>query len=462
MSATVGDFILDSSYADLPHQAVHGAKRALVDCIGVMLAGSREDLVDIACSIFSSFESPNGAPVFGRGFKTEPSAAAMINGISAHALDYDDSSETMYGHPSASVLPACLAITATRSISGREFLLAYSVGIEVGSKLMLSFTNHYDWGWHSSSTLGSLGAAAACAKLLSLDRSATRRALGIAASLASGCKQNFGTMTKPLHLGNAARNGVLATLLAERGFTSDEDDALAGPQGFCKVFSGDGNYNLQSTLDALGKPWELADPGIRIKLYPCCTSNHRSVEGAILLAKEFDIIPEDIDRVECGVPWRELEILIRPDPQTGVEATFSIQYCVARALISRDLVLLHFDIDQVLEPRVRSLMKKVSMHVHPEGRKEVLTRELAETRVIMNDGRVLVKKVYEQEGHPTRPLTDEQVYLKFRQCASRVLNEDELGAVFDICWRLESSADMSQVIKELDMSVKGSNGTSSC
>src|SRR5581483_735909 len=292
----------------------------------------------------------------------------------------------------------------------------------------------------------------ACAKVLSLDRSATARALGIAASLASGIKQNFGTMTKPLHLGNAARNGAFAALLSERGFTSDEEDALGGPQGFCKVFSGGGEYNLQSTVNALGNPWEVADPGIRIKLFPCCTSNHRAVEAAIDIARNYEVNPEDIAKIECGVPWRELEILIRNDPQSGVEATFSIQYCVARAMISRELVLSHFDTHQVMDPRVRSLMKKVSMYVHPEGRKEVMTRELAETSVTMKDGSVLVKKVYEQEGHPSRPLSDEQVRRKFNECASRALNEKGVHDVLELCWRVDELPDVSHLLNTLTAS----------
>jgi 2-methylcitrate dehydratase PrpD len=229
---------------------------------------------------------------------------------------------------------------------------------------------------------------------------------------------------------------------------------LGGAQGFCKVFSGGGEYNLQRTLDALSKPWEVADPGIRIKFYPCCTSNHRSVEAGIFIAKTYDLNPDEIERVDCGVPWRELEILIRNDPDSGVEAAFSIQYCVARAIISRELVLSHFDTDQVLDPRVRSLMKKVSMYVHPEGRKEVLIRELAETSVTMKDGRVLVKKVYEQEGHPSRPLSDEQVRQKFKECASRALHEDGVGDVLEKCWSIEDLPNMSLVLNALSGSIK--------
>ncbi|MEL7567114.1 MAG: MmgE/PrpD family protein [Dehalobacterium sp.] len=449
MTSGITDFIVGSMDYCLNSQAIHGAKRAMIDCIGVMLAGSKEEVAEIACQTYSPYQAVNATPVFGRNFKIEPTTAALLNGISAHALDYDDSSETMYGHPSGSVLPACLALASIRPVSGRDFLLAYITGIEIASKMSLSVPGHYDWGWHNSSTLGSLGAAAACARLLSLDSSATGRTLGIAASLASGIKQNFGTMTKPLHMGNAARNGVLAALLAERGFTSDKD-ALGGPQGFCKVFSGGGAYKLEETLRSLGNPWEVADPGIRIKLYPCCTSNHRPVESVILIAKEYDIDPREIARVDCGVIYKVPDILIRSDPHSGVEAKFSLQYCVARALISRKLILPHFDTEQVLDPLVRSLMKKVSMYVHEEGRKEVMTRQFAETGVIMKDGRVLVKRVYEQEGHPSRPLTDEQVCLKFKECASRVLNKVGVSNILDLLWNVETLPNMNPVLKVLD------------
>lgn len=446
---TLSDFIVKTSFNDLPASAVHGAKRAILDCIGVMLAGSREDASKIAAELFMKFKNQNGAPVVGLGFAIEPTIAAMLNGISAHVLDYDDSSVSLTGHPSASVVAACLALASQTSVSGRDFLLAYIIGVEIEVKMALSIPEHYNWGWHNTSTFGVFGATAACSRLLSLTTDETGRALGVAASLASGLRQNFGTMTKSLHTGNAARGGLLASMLAKGGFTSDSEEAIRGPRGFCKVFSGGGAYDLQKTLRSLGNPWEVSDPGIRIKLYPCCTSNHRPIEATILLTKEQDIRPDEVEKIECGVIFRVPENLIRNEARTGIEAKFSLQYCVARALISRSVVISHFDDVQVVDPDVQELMKRISMYVHPEGRKEVMQRQFAEVKITLKNGKTYCKRVYEQEGHPLRPLTDEQVKSKFMNCATRTYESNKSRSLLELLWRIDSIPCIEPILEML-------------
>lgn len=437
---------MKTSFDDFPKSAVHGAKRAILDCIGVILAGSREDASRIAAKSFIKFKNQKGAPVVGMGILLEPTIAAMLNGISAHVLDYDDSSETLLGHPSGPVVAACLSLLPQVILSGKDFITAYILGIEIESKMALSIPEHYDWGWHNTSTFGALGAAATCSKILSLDVNKASHALGIAASLASGLRQNFGTMTKPLHSGNAARNGLLASLLAKEGFTSDYEKAISGPMGFCKVFSGGGPIDLPKTIQSLGNPWEVSDPGIRIKLYPCCTSNHRPIEATILLAKEHNIKPDDVKKIEVGVVYRVPEILIRNNAKTGPEAKFSLQYCVSRALISRNITIEHFNDVQVLDPKVQSLMKKVSMYVHPEGLKEVMQRQFAEVKITLKNGKNYVKRVYEQEGHPKRPLSDEQVKIKFLNCATQVYSYNDAVNLLELFWSIESIPKMERIL----------------
>jgi len=441
----IPEFISEATLGQIPAAGIHGAKRNLLDTVGVILAGCHEEVTRLAVEALGKHPSASGSPVIGYPLATEPCTAALLNGVAAHALDYDDSSETMFGHPSGELVSALLSVAPGRAVTGADLLLAYAVGVEVESKLSNAVPDHYDWGWHNTSTLGSIGAAAASAKLLGLDLDATGMAVGIGASLASGIKQNFGTMTKPLHMGNAARNGVLAGLLAENGFTADQQ-AVGGPQGFAKVYSGSGSYNMNAMLESLGNPWEVADPGLRVKLYACCTSNHRPVEAAVLLSKEYNIDPAEIERVDCGVIYKVPDILIRSDPRSGVEAKFCLQYCVARALVSGRLSISHFDQAQVLDPSLRPLMAKVFMYVHPEGRKETMTRQLAEVTIKMRDGRTLTRKVYEQEGHPLRPLSDEQVRNKFIDCATRVLRAAEAQRLMDYLWDIENKPSVQPVL----------------
>jgi len=441
----IPEFISEATLGQIPPAGIHGAKRNLLDTIGVILAGCHEEVTRLAVEALGKHPSASGSPVIGYPLDAEPCTAALLNGVAAHALDYDDSSETMFGHPSGEVVSALLALASGLPVSGAEFLLAYAVGVEVEAKMSLAMPDHYDWGWHNTSTLGSIGAAAGCARLLGLPRESATMAVGIASSLASGVKQNFGTMTKPLHMGNAARNGVIAALLAKNGFTADEQ-AVGGPQGFAKVYSGSGSYDMKATLESLGNPWEVADPGLRIKLYPCCTSNHRPVEAAVLLSNEHKIDPAEIERVDCGVIYKVPDILIRSDPSSGVEAKFCLQYCVARALTSGRLSISHFDLEQVLDPSLRPLMKRVFMYVHPEGRKETMTRQLAEVTIKMRDGRVFTRKVYEQEGHPLRPLSDEQVRNKFMDCATRVLRKGQAQGLMNYLWDIESKPGVQPVL----------------
>ncbi len=444
----IPEFISEATLEQIPPAGIHGAKRNLLDTIGVILAGCHEEVTRVAVEALGKYPSASGSPVIGYPLTTEPCTAALLNGVAAHALDYDDSSETMFGHPSGEVVSALLALAPGLDVPGAEFLLAYAVGVEVEAKMSLAMPDHYDWGWHNTSTLGAIGAAAGCAKLLGLSRQSAAMAVGIAASMASGIKQNFGTMTKPLHMGNAARNGVLAALLARNGFTADEQ-AVDGPQGFAKVYSGSGSYDMGAVLRSLGNPWEVDDPGLRIKLYPCCTSNHRPVEAAVLLATEHKIDPAEIERVDCGVIYKVPEILIRSDPSSGVEAKFCLQYCVARALTSGRLSISHFDQEQVLDPSLRPLMKKVFMYVHPEGRKEAMARQLAEVTIKMRDGTVFTRKVYEQEGHPLRPLSDAQVKSKFVDCATRVVTEQEAARLMDYLWDIDNKPSVRPVLDVL-------------
>src|SRR4051812_8769127 len=288
------------SYADLPHEAVHWAKAAILDTVGVTLAGAAEPCTQIVARVLAAGTGAGSGEclIFGTDRRAAPLDAALVNGTAAHALDFDDVSNSMGGHPSAPIVPALFAAGEILDSTGREFIAAYVAGFETETRIGRGVNlHHYEKGWHPTATLGVFGAAAACSHLMGLDRAKTAQALAIASSLASGIKANFGTMTKPLHVGRTARSGLFAAMLAREGFTAN-DAALEHRQGFLYVFNGAGNFDAEKILADWGRPYDLVSPGIGIKMHPCCGSTHPPVDAMLMLRAEHDIVPDKVARIE--------------------------------------------------------------------------------------------------------------------------------------------------------------------
>src|SRR3954466_11305062 len=263
----IAERIGDISYSDLPREAVHWAKAAILDTIGVTLAGAAEPCTQIVARVLSAGadRSEGECLIFGTDRRAAPLDAALINGTAAHALDFDDVSNSMGGRPSAPIVPALFAAGEIFDSTGRDVIAAYVAGFETETRIGRGVNlHHYEKGWHPTATLGVFGAAASCCHLMALDRAKTAQALAIAASLASGVKANFGTMTKPLHVGHTARNGLFAAQLAREGFSAN-DAALEHKQGFLRVFNGIGNFDADAILADWGRPYDLVSPGIGIK-----------------------------------------------------------------------------------------------------------------------------------------------------------------------------------------------------
>src|SRR5499433_4225470 len=268
----LADRIAEVTFEALPREAVATAKKGILDTVGVTLAGAKEDTTAVVARTLRWTAGQGAALIFGGRERVDALSAALINGTAAHALDFDDCNNTLGGHPSAPILPALFALADERPVDGRAFITAYVAGFETECKLGLGVNfHHYTKGWHATATLGVHGAAAAACHLMRLDARRTATALAIACSLASGIKANFGTMTKPLHVGHCARNGLLAALLAEQDFTANAG-AFEHVQGFLDVFNGPGTYDTARILAHWGAPFDVVEPGIAIKQYPCCGS----------------------------------------------------------------------------------------------------------------------------------------------------------------------------------------------
>ncbi len=438
----IADKIIHTRYGDLPLEAVHWAKVAILDTLGVTVAGSREPLSQIVREVLSEEGGRPECTVLGLDIKTSIQNAAWANGVLSHALDYDDISNTLGGHPSVPVLPPLLALAERRAFAGKEFLLAYAVGFETECKIGrgVNFV-HYDRGWHPTSTLGIFGAAAASAKLLGLSVTDCSRALAMAASMASGIKANFGTMTKPLHIGQAARNGLLATLLASKGFSASLE-AFEARQGFCNVYNGEGQYRLEAMTERWGEPFDLVQPGVAIKQYPCCGSTHSAIDALLSLVRTQDLKPEDVVCVEAAIHVRRLVHVNRPAPKSGLEGKFSLQYCLARVLLERQVKLSHFRDDTIDEPQVRKIMEKIKVAPHPRMEWKSTEHFGAEVSVELRNGEKIKALQERAVGRgPEIPLPQSLLKAKFLDCWSQVFPRATGAEVIDKVETLETLAD---------------------
>ena len=430
-------------FEDLPPQAVRAAKVGILDLVGVTLAGMVEPTTRILAGVLAS---DGDSVVFGTTRRTSALDAALINGTASHALDFDDMNNTLGGHPTAPILPALFALADQHPVDGRQFITAYVAGFETESKLGLAVNfHHYSKGWHPTATLGVFGAAAAASRLLGLDADRTAIALAIAASMSSGLKANFGTMTKPLHVGHCSRNGLFAALLARDGFTANPG-ALEHKQGFLEVFNGAGAYDVGPIAARWGAPFDIVSPGIALKQYPCCGSTHPAIDVMIDLARRHDLKPAAVARIESWTHERRLQHTNRPDPQSELDAKFSVQYCLARALVDRSVKIEDFENDAVRNPNVRALLPRIHAATYGADRFPADKHFGAEVAVTLTDGRIVSGKIEEPLGRSAQsPLPADRLREKFVNCAARVLPRAVAPALADQIEAIDTIADLRQL-----------------
>ncbi|HYN09913.1 MAG TPA: MmgE/PrpD family protein [Vicinamibacterales bacterium] len=442
--ATLAKFIVT---AKPPAPARHRAATAFLDTVGVTLAGAGEPA---AKAVQDAVAAPGTGQsiVFGTPIRTSPGAAALANGTAAHALDYDDMCFVSLAHPSAPLVPAALAVAELRAASGQAALEAYVLGFEIEARLGIRMQpRHYQRGWHPTSTLGTLGAAAAASRLLGLDLDATSHALAIAASQASGLKENFGTMIKPLHAGLAAHNGIMAALLAERGLTGSAL-ALDGPQGFLTAMDGQ-HPDLGDTAADLGTRWEILDTGITVKLYPSCAGTHPALDALLLLRRRERFTAADVEAIEIDVDSIAPTILIHDRPSSGLEGKFSMPFCAAAAVVHGRVGLDTFEPDVLGDSDVRALMSRITMHADAgfDGAAPPLTQSRVTVR--LRDGRTLVQSAHGARGYPDQPASDDELAAKFKACASRTLSGAGVERALAMLRAIDTAVDVREVTKSL-------------
>jgi 2-methylcitrate dehydratase PrpD len=440
LTARLAQFACQTTLGDLPPRAIATAKAGIVDCLGVMLAGSREPLASILIDVTRALGGEPHATVVGHGYKTSLPRAAMINGAMGHALDFDDTTVALKGHPSVVFLPPVLAAAEASSAGGADVLLGYAIGFEVACAVGAGMGLDY-WdglGWHPTGPLGCLGAAAGTARLLGLDEERTVTAIGIAASQASGLRENFGTMTKPLHAGHAAETGVTAALLARAGCTASPT-AIEGRFGFLHAFSGGRGYDADLATARLGGRLALIDSGIAIKTYPSCGSTHAAVEALLQILRRHPIDPTEVRHVEVRVNFDPPRSLIYDHPRTPMEGRFSMQYCIATALVDRQLGLGSFTDAKLRRPETQQLMRKIQLVRHP-GRagRPSFEEPYHEVQVALGDGRVLRDRAPDRSDGRVDEATMLAIAAKYRDCAALTLSPESVESSLRLASAIET------------------------
>jgi 2-methylcitrate dehydratase PrpD len=444
--AALGQFVVDAQTSAAARRV---AAQAFLDTVGVILAGVPEDASRIVREVIAD-ENSGVNVVLGTSMFASPSSAAFANGTAAHALDFDDMCFVSLAHPSAPLVPACIAAAESVGASGRALLDAYIVGFEIEARLgRVMNPRHYERGWHCTSTLGTIGAAAASSRLFGLNAGVTAHALAIAASEASGLKENFGTMVKPLHAGLAARNGVLAALLARRGMTASPQ-ALDGTQGFLHAFDS-AQASLGEAARDLGSRWEIVETGITVKLYPSCAATHPTLDAILDLRRAEGFSGEDVDRLDVAVDSITPTVLIHDRPTSALEAKFSMPFCAAAAVVFGAVDVATFEEAALADPRLAAVMERVAMRVEPSF--DAIGPPLTEGRVsiALRDGRVLCQEAHGARGYPDRPASDEQLASKFRGCARRALSDISAERVLELLKRIEALADVRILTAALEV-----------
>ncbi len=420
----VGQFVASTRYEDIPEDVIELGKKSILDGLGLALAGSRAQTGSICREYLGHLGICDGkSSIIGSSIKTSPRFAAFVNGVSIHADDFDDTQlsaakDRVYGllvHPTVPVLPAVLAVTEGRAISGKEFMLAYHLGVEVECKIAEAISpRHYQDGFHSTGTCGPFGSAAACAKLLQFDLSKIRNTFGLAASQSGGLRENFGTMTKPFQAGHAAESGLLSAGLVSLGWTAAEQ-ILEAERGFFHALGG--SFDPGAIMDRLGKPWTFTSPGISLKPYPSGSLSHPAMTELARLINAHKLQPTQVQKLDIGANHQMTTTLLHHRPKTGLEAKFSMEFCLAILLLRGKAGLNEFSDPVVQSADVQEMIGRVNFYVEPEAESAGFDKMTSLLRIHLRDGRVISGRADFAKGSPANPMSFDEAAAKFRGCA---------------------------------------------
>jgi 2-methylcitrate dehydratase PrpD len=449
----VAQFVVQTQLADIPADVIELGKKSLLDGIGLALAGSKLEPADILQKYMNSLGfGATSASVIGTSSKLPPRFAAFVNGIAIHVEDFDDTQlaaakDRVYGlltHPTVPVLPAAFALAQTTGKSGKDLMLAYQLGVEVETKIAEAISpRHYEDGFHSTGTCGVFGGTTACAKLRGFDGAKLERAFGIAASQASGLRENFGTMMKPFHAGHAAEIGVFSAELTDLGWTGAEG-ILEAQRGFFHSFGG--TYDPAAIMDKLGKPWTFAAPGVSIKPFPSGSLTHPGMTEILRLIRTEHIKAADVEQVEVGTNHNLPNALIHHRPKDALQAKFSMEFCMAILLLDGKAGLPQFTDAVVNRPDVQEMIGRIRFYVDPEAEAAGFDKMTTLLKIHLKDGHVIKGRADFGKGSPANPMTYEEVAEKFYGCADFAgWPMDQARQIVELVRGLESEPDMRRL-----------------
>ena len=431
-------FVLDFPTQDVPADVMHLAKRCLMNYSGVALLANLDPAIDILLDVLRAEGCAPAATVIGKGFKTSALNAALANGFLGHFEDYDDTHTTVI-HPSAPILPGALALSEQRTVSGKDFLAAFAVGVEVACRIGLVLVQHFREGaahWHITNTCGVLGAASTVGRLLKLNQEQMVYAFAIAGTQASGLREVFGSMCKPFHAGKAAQNGTLAALLAQRGFTGT-DGIFEGARGLVGVMAS--GHDISEATKDLGQRWELPQNGL--KPFACGQANHGFIDAALALRKQPGVRPETIKHIQGSVEQFAPALVRRRHPRSGLESKFCYYHSVAAALVDGQALPAQFTDERAADPAVGSLRNRIDFNEDPS-----LPRRAVRVTLELTDGRTYTERVDHPTGTPGNPMSDTMVQEKFHGLASAVLGVEKADKAQSALWSVDAMADVSRLI----------------
>jgi len=438
ITRTLARYVVSSNLNDIPEAVQSEAVRSIVNWLGCAVGGCRHETIDRALEGLGPFSGKPEATLMGRGEKLDIFLTALLNGISSHVFDFDDTHLKTIIHPAGPVASALFALSEHMPISGAEFLHAFILGVEVECRIGNAvYPEHYDVGWHITGTAGVFGAAAAVGKILALDEQKMVWALGIAGTQSSGFREMFGTMCKSFHPGRAAQNGLLAAFLAQKNFTSS-DQVLEAKRGFSNVMSTQHNYD--EITENLGQSFEIALN--TYKPFACGIVIHPSIDGGIQLKNELNLTGGEIEKIQLKVAPLVLELTGKKTPQTGLEGKFSVYHSLAVAIIHGAASENEYSDSCVRNPEVIALRDKVEAVID-----ETMRDDEARVTVICKDGRIVEKHVPHAIGSLERPMSNDDIEEKFIGLVSKVLGQEKTVNLLKLAWSVSSLDDVSEICR---------------
>ncbi|PYT47890.1 MAG: MmgE/PrpD family protein [Acidobacteria bacterium] len=420
----VGKFVSQAKYEDIPGEVVELGKKSILDGLGLALAGSKAQTGSLCRRYLERIGVCDGqSTIIGSARKTSPRFAAFVNGVSIHADDFDDTQlavakDRVYGllvHPTVPVLPALLALAERGGVSGKQLTLAYHLGVEVECKIAEAISpRHYQDGFHSTGTCGPFGSAAACAKLLQFEHSQILNTFGLVASQSGGLRENFGTMTKPYQAGHAAESGLVSAELVALGWTA-AGQILEADRGFFHAFGG--SYDPAAIMDRLGRPWTFVSPGISLKPYPSGSLTHPAMTELARMIEANNIQAAQVEKIDVGANHNMTTTLLHHEPKTGLEAKFSMEFCIAILLLEHEAGLKEFSDKVVQRADVQEMIRRVNFYVDPEAESAGYDKMTSLLKIHLKNGSSIAGRADFGKGSPANPMTFEEAAAKFRGCA---------------------------------------------